>query len=261
MTTPADLDLYADAQLYDLLTGVTAPGEEVGCYDRLLRAHGGPALELACGAGRVTVPLAAKGWDVAGVDLSRPMLDLARRKAEAAGVAIAWHEADIRDFDLGRRFGLAFLPNHSIGHLHGQADLAAFLAAVRRHLLPGGHLAIDAFVPNPLLLAREPDDVWPVGDFALPDGSAFVSVSERVRYDLLEQLADHTWSWDGLPAPRETRVRLRIWHPRELVDALEAHGFEVVDRLGGWAGQPAQPGSWKHMVVARPRERAEGPQG
>ena len=254
MTTPTNLELYDDAVLYDLLSGVLAPDEEVAFYDRLLRAHGGPALELACGAGRVAVPLAARGWEVAGLDLSRPMLARAAEKAKEHGVAVAWHQGDVRGFDLGRRFGLAYLPNHTVGHLHDQADLAAFLAAARRHLLPGGRLVIDAFVPSPALLARTPDEDWPVGDFALPDGSALVSVNERVRYDLLEQLAEHTWTWDGLPAPRTTHVRLRLWFPRELVDALERHGFEVLDRFGGFDGQPARTGAWKHLVVAKVRE-------
>jgi ubiquinone/menaquinone biosynthesis C-methylase UbiE len=62
----------------------------------------GPVLEIGCGTGRVTIPLAAAGVVITGLDVSASMLEEAKRKAERPGLCINWIEADGRNFDLGR---------------------------------------------------------------------------------------------------------------------------------------------------------------
>ena len=111
-------------------------------------------LELACGTGRLTPPLAGDGHEVVGLDASRPMLDAAKRKALRAGVEARFVLGDMHDFDLGQRFGLLVVSCNSLAHLTDAADLRCSLGAVRRHLLPGGVLAFDVVLPNPRLLAQ-----------------------------------------------------------------------------------------------------------
>src|SRR6185369_8209459 len=97
-----------------------------------------------------------------GLDLSPAMLAAARRRAVAAGAPVDFVEGDMRDFDLGQRFSLIFVARNSLLHLGEPAEFAALLAAVHRHLAPGGILAFDIFNPDLSLLARPAGQRFPV---------------------------------------------------------------------------------------------------
>ncbi len=120
-------------------------------------AGGGSVLELACGTGRCLLPLAGAGSDVTGLDLSPAMLDLARRKVAAAGLddRVRLVKADMRDFDLGDRFGFVFIALNSLMHLQSREEQRRALACAGRHLAPGGRLVVDLFHPDVAL--PEPD--------------------------------------------------------------------------------------------------------
>src|SRR5690554_5300428 len=67
-------------------------------------------LEIAVGTGRVAIPLAQAGHRVVGIDYAREMLEIARRKRDAVGLRereLELIEANVLDFDLGRKFDVA----------------------------------------------------------------------------------------------------------------------------------------------------------
>jgi len=100
-------------------------------YKDLARQTGGPILELACGTGRLTLPLARDGHEVVGLDASPAMLRAARAKAEAEEVEITFVQGDMRSFHLGRRFLLVILCCNSLAHLTTNETVRASLACVR----------------------------------------------------------------------------------------------------------------------------------
>lgn len=129
------------AELYDdILAGV--PFGDLEVWADLLRAADAPALELACGTGRVLLPLLARGLAVEGLDVSEAMLAVCRREAAAKGLAPVLHRAAMQDFDLGRRYGAVFCPVASLSLLTADGSQAAALACAFRHLRPGGMLAL-----------------------------------------------------------------------------------------------------------------------
>jgi SAM-dependent methyltransferase len=115
-------------------------------------AGGQEVLELGCGTGRVTLPVAAAGVSITGVDASPQMLAVARRMAGGAPNP-RWIEADMARFDLGRRFGLVIVPFRSFQMLLTVEDQASCLACIGRHLAAGGRLALNVANPAPALLA------------------------------------------------------------------------------------------------------------
>lgn len=148
------MEYYSDPRLadsYDSDMGAEADAmHDTPFYLALAReaaAHGHAVLELGCGTGRVTLPIAREGIDAAGLDNAEAMLAIARRKAAAEDLYVTWVKADMRDFDLGRSFGLIIIPYRSFLHLLTEADQAACLAAVYRHLIPGGRFALNFFAP------------------------------------------------------------------------------------------------------------------
>lgn len=79
---------YSDAQRYDLVMGAYASGDQLNFYRRQVARYGEPVLELACGSGRFTIPLAQEGVNITGIDISEEMLNLAKSKASSGWFAL-----------------------------------------------------------------------------------------------------------------------------------------------------------------------------
>lgn len=97
------------------------------------------ALDLACGTGRLTRELAGRGLAVTGLDGSPEMLAVARREAPG----LEWVQADLRSFELGRRYDLVCCVFDSLNNLTEPAELGRALGRMRAHMSPGGLLAFD----------------------------------------------------------------------------------------------------------------------
>src|SRR5436190_5129234 len=136
------------AALYDLDTAPLEGGPDVEWFSGLARRTGGPILELGCGTGRITVPIAQDGHHVVGLDRSAAMLERAERRARRANVEIRWVEGDMRAFSFNEAFALVFVAANSFLMLDPN-DRWSCLARVREHLAPRGRVAIDVFQPDP----------------------------------------------------------------------------------------------------------------
>ena len=151
------LGLYTDARRYDLVSGAYATGEFLDYYRRQIARYGQPVLELACGSGRLTIPLAEDGVNITGLDLSDEMLALGRLKASERGTNVRFVSGDIRRFDLREQFKVIFIPVQSLTHLFERQDIEDCLDCVRRHLTGDGRFLIELHNPSMKLLARGPD--------------------------------------------------------------------------------------------------------
>src|SRR5437016_3950939 len=137
--------LYDDPKLYDL---VVQPGPCEAFYRKLAHRTGGPILELACGTGRLTLPLATDGYVVVGVDRSPAMLGMAAAKAAARKLKLTLVCGDMRTVRLRREFALVIVSCNSLAHLTANEDLTAGLVNIGRHLAPGGLFAFDIVNPD-----------------------------------------------------------------------------------------------------------------
>lgn len=92
-------------------------------------------LDAGCGTGRVAIELAARGIDVAGVDLDRLMLAQARAKAPQ----LSWIEADLSEVDLGRPYDVVAMPGNVMIFVQPGTE-ALVVANMARHVEVGGAL-------------------------------------------------------------------------------------------------------------------------
>ncbi|MEO5575912.1 MAG: class I SAM-dependent methyltransferase [Gaiellaceae bacterium] len=122
--------------------------EDVEFYVEEARACGGPVVELACGTGRISVPVAKAGVHVIGVDASAGMLEVAREYATAEDVLLDLRHGDLREPPVGERVPLVLIPFRSLLHMTTEADRLHALRAARGLLLPGGRLVFDVFAPS-----------------------------------------------------------------------------------------------------------------
>ena len=140
------------AKHYDAAYSVKEDLVDRDFYLDLAREYGGPVLELGCGTGRITLPLARQGIDVTGMDASRAMLEVLRAKLADEPAAIKRRvrvvEGDFRTLCLGGQFPLVVIPFRPMQHMYTTEDQLAALRNTGRHLADGGILAFDVFNPR-----------------------------------------------------------------------------------------------------------------
>jgi SAM-dependent methyltransferase len=136
----------AIARLYDPWSASVV--EDVGFYVEEAVASGGPVVELACGTGRIAVPIAKAGIRVIGVDGSEGMLAVAREYAAGEGVELDLRLGDMRQPPVAERVPLVLIPFRSLLHMTSEVERLRALRAAHDVLLPGGRLVFDVFAPS-----------------------------------------------------------------------------------------------------------------
>jgi SAM-dependent methyltransferase len=272
MTTNKVIPLYRDGRHYDALNSFLVADipfyvEEARKVSGLAPTHppaksagrvGHPMLELACGTGRLTIPVAQSGVEIVGLDLSASMLAHAGTKAKAAGVEIEFIEGDCRSFDLGRKFGLIFMAFNSMQHLHDYASLAALFANVRKHLAEGGRFVFDVFNPKIEILARSPEDRRLEREYQDPDGEGTMAFENSMVYNDASQVSHIQCYFVRRDANgKEVGVRveelhLRSFFPQELDLLVRSQGFEVVEKFGNFERKAFGSRDPKQVVVCKP---------
>ncbi len=247
---------YADA--YDAIYRAKDYEGEVDLIERILARHGldGPRrlLDLGCGTGSHALPLARRGHAVVGIDRSPSMLARARAKASAAPLASppVFHEGDIRELDLGRRFDAVLMMFTVLGYQLEDADLMATLATVRRHLDPGGLFIFDVW-NGPAVLADRPGE----RRVSVTDGPARITRKTRVVLDVPRHLCRVSFDLQRIDAGgcaeewQEEHV-LRYYFPQELERALRQNRLDLL-QLRGFPNDeaPADERAWNVIGVAR----------
>ncbi len=168
--------LYRDGRHYDLLNSDIV--SDIPLYVEESVRAGGSVLELACGTGRLTIPIAQSGVSIVGLDQCPSMLARARAKASVGGIAIPFVESDCRKFELERKFALIFMAFNSMQLLHDSASLEALFRNVRRQLAPGGRFIFDVFNPRVTILAREGTSRTHEREYEDPDGQGTIILEQ-----------------------------------------------------------------------------------
>jgi SAM-dependent methyltransferase len=224
-------------------TGMFAP-DVVGPAARRLAAlaAGGAALEFAIGTGRVAIPLAELGVPVTGIELSRPMIDRLRAKADAAAIPVI--AGDMATARAPGRYTLVYLVYNTISNLLTQAGQVECFRNAARHLTPGGRFVIELWVPE---LRQLPPGQQAVV-FACEPGYLGVDT-----YDVLHQhLVSHHFTFGAQGRRAELgRSRHRYIWPAELDLMAELTGFRLESRHADWDGGEFTAESPSHVSVYR----------
>lgn len=242
--------LYYDGRHYD--SREMHPVEDADFWARQVGEYGDPVLELACGTGRITIPLAKAGHRVTGLDLLPSMLDEARRKAARDAIDVGWVEGDCRDFDLGRQFSLIFIPYNSMNHLETLRDLEACLRCVRNHMGEHSRFAFDIFNPRLDLLLRDPTRKYPHSSYDDPDGRGRIEITENNVYDPATQINTVRLYFtmpDG--STGQHNLVCRMWFPQEIDAIVEYNGLEIEKKYGNYDESPFRGDSPKQIVICR----------
>ncbi|MFD2348330.1 class I SAM-dependent methyltransferase [Nonomuraea ferruginea] len=223
-------------------TGMFAPEVLEPTVGRLAElAGGGRALEFAIGTGRVAVPLAERGVSVTGIELSLPMIDQLRTKADEETIPVI--VGDMTTAVAPGTYTLVYLVYNTISNLLTQAGQVECFRNAARHLAPGGRFVIELWVPELRKL--------PPGQRA----TVFHSEAGYIGLDTYDVLAQHVVSHhfefdDGRQARLFRSPHRYIW-PAELDLMAQLAGFELESRHADWSGAAFTAESRSHVSVYR----------
>lgn len=238
------LPLYQVPALYEALLG--GPGDDLDWY-REQTAQASAVLDLGTGTGRVALAMASPGRAVWGLDNSEAML--AHARSRTGDQDVTWVLGDLREFELGRGFDRVLIPYNGLQHLVSVEELLACLRSVKAHLEPDGRVALDLHLPQPSILARDPDEWFGVEQ---APSHGWQVLAEQSRWDPATQVLLQRWSVaDGQGGQRLLELPLRQIFPAELKTLFKLAGLEILEHWGGFDRRPLATGALKQVVVAR----------
>ncbi len=218
----------------------------------------GPVLELAVGSGRIALKAVRDGAEVYGLDLSQSMLEHARARAaklpKARRDKLHLARADMRDFALGRTFGLVSCPFNAFMHLYTREDAERCLAAAKAALAPDGLFIIDVLMPDLDYFMRSPYKRFEGVTFKHPRYGTRYTYSEQSAWDPVRQINQMWFHYDRAeegegPAHYVVQLSHRYYYPQELMALLHYAGFEVLYTLGDFEGGPLMADSDSMLLM------------
>jgi SAM-dependent methyltransferase len=251
MAAEIEMDhLYLNGREYDLMFP-EPPALALSFLSEQARLNGHSILELACGTGRVALPLAQAGFQVTGIDLSHAMLAEAIRKATQEVIAVEWVEADMRNFDLDRQFHTIILVANALAHLLTLADFEACMACVRKHLATQGRLILHAFMPSLSILTQQLHERHSFAAFQDLEAGGEVVVTYSNQYETDTQINRVTthYTYPGRAQQIGGALNLRMYFPQELDALLKYNGFHIEHKFGDFDRRPFDAQAKTQLLV------------
>jgi ubiquinone/menaquinone biosynthesis C-methylase UbiE len=247
-----NLEEYENPVLYDKENnGYT---EDIPFLQKWAAISSGPIIDLACGTGRATIPLAEKGYQMIGVDIHHGMLQEAQRKSKQ--LDIKWVEQDCTHLNLKVRSTLIYMVGNSFQHFHTNEEQDALLSAVYRHLKAGGYFIFGTRFPNSEeLLQPNTEEYWrsyidndtgqSVDMYTI---STYHALSQIQHYETIRKVRDNA----GMTIEeKSTQISLRYVFPKEMERLLSHHGFEIAHAYKDWKETPMDQDSGQMVYVCR----------
>jgi SAM-dependent methyltransferase len=246
-------------------------GPEIAYYRRFIEGGGEPALDVACGTGRLLLPYLRAGLDVDGCDVSADMVALCREQAAREGLTPTLFVQPMHELEPDRGYRTIFVCGaFGLGSTREQ-DLEA-LRRFHRHLEPGGTLLLDTEVPYASGPNARRWRYWlKEGRSELPrpwpppgerrrgsDGAEYELRTRVVEVDPIRQLHSlelraAMWRVGELVAEEEHRIDMRLYFRDEVLLMLEHVGFAGVAVRGDYTDDEATSDHDTLVFVARRR--------
>lgn len=251
-TSLNNLKEYDDPAAYD-----QENGQYLGELPLLLEWAGkvnGSIIDLACGTGRLTLPLAKEGHSLIGIDIHEGMLEQAAIKARKLDLDIEWLQQDCTNFQAGVLSPFIYMVGNSIQHFHTNEAQNHLLSSVQRHLHKNGIFIFDTRFPSAEeLLQPTTEEYWK----SYMDGEYEVDVYTISRYDSLKQIQHYTTirkyknQSGNIIEKKLTNISLRYTYPLEMERLLKEHNLEIVNVYKDWKGTPLNSESDNMVYVCR----------
>ena len=255
MTDKVFGQVYADQ--YDLLYTDKDYEAECDLIEEVFRKYGNEKiatiLDLGCGTGNHAIPLARRGYQVTGVDISEDMLTCARAKSQSArSEGQSFLHGDVRCIDLHQQFDAVLMMFAVLGYQLKNDDVLAALSCARCHLKKGGLFIFDVWY-GPAVLAIRPKDYIKI----IPSGDAKIIRAASAQLDVRKQLCRiHYRLWnlarDRVLTETDETHEMRYFFPMEVEFLLKQINFSI-QSLTAFPSldRPADETTWNFLIVSK----------
>lgn len=216
----------------------------------------GPIVDLACGTGRITIPLAEHGFEMMGVDIHKGMLKEAKRKSESLHLPIQWVEQDCTKLDLQTKSHLIYSVGNSFQHFLTNEAQDGLLSSIYKHLEKDGVFIFGTRFPSAEeLLQPSTEEYW--RSYTDSETQSTVDVYTISNYDSMNQVQHYTTirkykNHDTeIISEKRTNISLRYVYPKEMERLLSANGFEIVGLYRDWKENPITNDSYEMIYVCK----------
>ncbi len=262
-------EIYRHPEDYDLEMAAHGNDDVAFWLDVLARKSPRRVLEIGCGTGRLTIPMARagsnRGYTVTGVDSELAMLQEAEKRAAAEPAAVRQAlrlmQCDVRELSLPDTFDAIIMPYGIAHHLSSPSEQLSVWRILRRHLVAGGLLAVEVTAPRLDILGQATAGTPRVKDLDVwgRDGTHLLRSVATTYYPITQQ-AQHAFSYtvcsaDGKCRHYDSHFSMHVYFPCELVSLFIATGFRVERLIGSYDGQPLAADS--PVMIALARSNAE----
>jgi SAM-dependent methyltransferase len=231
-------------------------------YVDLARKSGGPVLEIACGTGRVLLPVAREGIEIEGVDNSESMLRILRRnlarEPREVRERVTIHTGDMRNFRLERKFPLVIIPFRPLQHMYTAQDQVAALTTAAFHVGEGGRVVFDVFFPNfegiSTNIGKEILDLEWTTD--TKPRKVVRRYFRKKAYDKIQQtfrgdFVFRTYEGDNLVLEETGPLKMSYYTYQQLRALFLLAGLEPVEEYGSFGREPLDNTSQEMIFVVR----------
>jgi len=197
----------------------------------------GNVLEIACGTGRILLPLLKNGINIEGIDLSAKMLDVLRKKAKTMGLEPNVWKANMQNFNANKKYDLVIVPYRAFNHVESSEDQIKTLKNFKKHLKKGGKLIINFFYPSFTIMAKR-NGVKTKRDTVLIKGVKYFR-QEQIYYEPMKQLIRATSFLTDAKGHtcKVLPMHLCYIYKKEFELLLRAAGFKTWNVYGGFNGE------------------------
>jgi SAM-dependent methyltransferase len=244
----ASIESYSiTAKHYDAAYAVKQDLVDLPFYLALAKRSGGPVLEIACGTGRVLLPIAREGIAIEGVDNSLPMLRVLKSSIENEPSQIrrriTLHEGDLRNFRLRKKYPLVIIPFRPLHYMHTVQDQLNALTTAAFHLQKNGILAFDVFYPKVELIAAGIgqeilDPEWQAGKDSVVRRYFRKESADKVNQNFGFTFIFRTYQGDKLVREESEPFMLSYYTYPHLKALFLLAGLESVAEYGSFAKTP-----------------------
>lgn len=240
-------DFSGSAKWYDVILGKDEYLKNANFVSKQLQKFDvKTVLELACGSGLYLFPLKKNGFDVEGLDISKEMLDVARKRSKS----IKLYQQDMTKFKTNKKYdaililnsGLALLPNHSL--------IDKTIKQCQKNLNDNGILLID--LPNHKKEIKESNFNQEHEEYKIPNGKIDVIFRHN------KQGKKWIEEWDGFVKQGKKLSQFKeyyeelIYSPKEIEKSLKKNNFEILKIFGSRSGGKFNPdNSWRRFYICQ----------
>lgn len=205
---------------------------------------GEKVLDLACGTGRHSIELAARGMDVTGLDFNRAMLDVALRAASERGISAQFVERDMRELDGKAVYDAVICFWTSFGYFEDEADDLLVAKRIAQALRPGGRLLIDTQVTE-TMFPRFQERRW-----SWQDDQRSRRLLEEAVWNIETGRVDCEWTFVENGQSRSSTSSIRMYSYRELYELFRAAGFQGFQAFETVSGKSFALGARRLSLLA-----------